>query len=403
MQKKIVLKMQTTDQKKIELAKAYWSQNPDNSWCFDPEQVAKQFSISSNRIPSILSSVCEATHPELTCSGDECHEPRKFTSRSNFLKCLNDARLKERRLRSLFLCAKCRTLESENLRAFRKERKEIATEKIKDWLNESTLKFHPKLYEDCPLQDAFLIDGLLRSAGDAWNGDQLDSWIAYQPHLCAIDVDSKDVYKHLYLNGWITPSANSPLDAFYIDDSDAVRFDFWRVRWLLAEDAFGVPHNHIINITSKILSEASSNAYADLWRWTCMRELHAHFIYCLCIKEISQTNWTAEVEKKLTKVLEVHSLAEAKSIMYFCFDNISADVKDNKNFKPYSSSQLANYFVSMSNRFHAMGRRVFVLKQRSPIKTEAIYTNHLFDNILGGGDEFYFNLTGKQLVGLISV
>lgn len=400
MQKKIVLKMQTTDQKKIELANAYWSQNSDNSWCLDPEQVAKQFSISSNRIPSILSSVCEATHPDLTCSGDECNAPRKLTSRSNFLKCLNDVRLKERRLRATFLCTKCQKLESGHLLAIEKEREEVATEKIRGWLTESTLKFHPKFYEDCPLRDAFFIDGLLRSAGDAWNGAQLDSWIAYQPHLCAVDEEATDVYKHLYFNGWITPDANSPLDAFYIVDDEAVSFDFLRVRWLLAEDAFGAPHTQIIEITRKILSTAQSNEYLDLWRWTCLRELHAHFNYCQSIKPIGQTSWTAEIEQKLSKVLEVHSLAEAKSIIYFCFDNIKTDLKDKKTVKPYSANQLANYFLSMSNRFHTMGRGVCVLKPHVLLGTTAIYTSHLFVHVFGGGDELYLTLTGIKLKNL---
>lgn len=397
----IILKMLTEDEKKNALAHAYWSQKSDGSWEFTPEELAKRFSSTSSRLPSIVATACTAIHAELVCH--RCPEHRLLTSRTHLSRLLNDKRLLKIRPDSAFLCVKCRKAERDAQKVEKIKQQEMADKKIANWRNENLENFHSKSYKNSPLLDAFFIDGLLGYAGDAWQGEQLASWAAYEPHLCAIDTDAIEVYQHLYLNGWIVPDARSPLDAIFVDEDGNVDFDFLRVRWLLAPDADGTPPNQILEITSAILFNAKSNAYLVLWQWTCLHELHAHFNYCKTKKRIDRLQWTQVIEQELAKVLEVHSLAQAKSIMYFCIDNLSNSLNDKKVAYLPAHNQLAGHLLLMSNRWHSSGRSIYVVPHRAPSGVEAIYTSHLFDIVLGGGDELYFNLTGKQLKSLSRV
>lgn len=401
----IIVTMRTEDEKMSELARAYWSQTPEGTWEFKSKELASRFSVSIYKLHSIVASVSNATHADLTCDG--CEKDRKFSSRTFFSELLQEKFISVRLKRNAFLCLECRNFEDTNQQAEEECQLRVTDQKIIDWIDENLMRLYPKSYENSPLLDAFLIDGLLRYAGDAWKGEQLDSWKSYEPHLCETKEGTIEIYQHLYSNGWIVPHANSPTEAFTVDSESNVQFDYLRVNWQLAPNEHERPFNQITTITETLLSKAKSEDLLELWQWTCLHELRAHFNYWHDRYDFGSRGWTEKIEEQLLGVLQDWSLAQAKSIVYFSIKDLTVLLQDRNYVRPHVHNMLAGKFSTLANRYRANGWNLTV-QNRQSTRTEAIHTSHLFDHVLGGGDELYYKLTGNQLrnigtVGSVSV
>lgn len=390
--------MLVSDEKMITLAGEYWSMNPDGQWTFRTPDLAKRFGILHSKLHTYVASICAATNPGLMCNG--CNELHALASRTMFETRLRDSKYKPGKDGTdLFnLCRDCRKRARLQKHAEVMAQQQEEDKKINDWIEAKSIAFQPKSYANASPLHAFLIDGLLRHAGDAWRGDQLDSWATYRPRLCPLMDDTVGVYQYLYSHGWIIPHINSPLDAFWMGADGAIEFDWLLVRWSLADDVNGTNHSEIIDVTESLLREARSDQLFEVWRWVCIRELHGHFDYIYNRFSFIGDGWSDQVEHQLNTLLQVCSLAQAKTIILFSISDLTRAKNDKEHKAPSVYKMIPHAFMRKFNFLVSKGTEITILKRHPDRNSrEAVYTAHLFDFVFDAGDEPFYDLTGVQL------
>lgn len=388
------LEMLTDDKNLVQLARDYWSRDENGSWTHDTRDLTARYGVPKGRLHEFVAKTCTATSTSFACPG--CHTARAVESRSRYEALLREAKRVDRdpRARWAALCPTCRSAEEARRRHEAAERDRLKEQTIIAWLERESLDRPPVSYASAPLLDAFLITGLLRYAGDAWQGDRLAAWDSYRPPLCATAADIVDVYAQLYTRGWITPSANSPLDAFTVDDSGNVRFSALRVNWTLAADMSGLPCDSMLEVAESILHEASSDELGELWYWVCLTELKGQFEYVHDRFQFRSNGWTPAVEKNLRQLLNECSLSRAKSVIFLCFNSLSARLKDKEYATWHVHKMIPGSFLRTFEHYRANGWAIKTVNRQSPAK-EPIYTSHLFNRVLEGGNDLYDELTGQ--------
>ena len=246
------------------------------------------------------------------------------------------------------------------------------------------------------LRDAFLLEGMLSYAGDAWRGSILDGWERHQLLLCSDLDECRSVYEELYRSGWLSPSPNSPLDAFTVEAGDVVGIDALRVNWTLAADLNGEPYEAILTAATNVLRGANAAELMPLWKWVSLCELHAHFNYCHKYWKFRSRGWTPTIESNLTRLLDGCSLGVAKSVMWKCFKHLAAELQKGSRPAAHTYNMLPSNFQRTYDHWCANGWPILPWQRR--VSAESVYTSLMFDRVLGGGTDFYNHLTGSGLV-----
>lgn len=396
------LKFLSDDPTKIQLAKDYWNTNADGGWKHTVEALRQQYSLGKGRVPSAVASICVAFSSDVACP--TCGKKCPLASRSEYadLQRKSGYSFTSYRHKST-VCSECRE-QAEVLRHLeRQEQERRKEEAIINWL--AAAKRQPMPYAAASTMDAFLLDGLLRYAGDAWQGNRLDPWSLHRNRLCPHILDTNEVFQRLYLGGWISPSPTSKLDAFDVDENGTVQFRALEVAWEIAPDADGISYGSLLDVTDTIVSQAPADEIAEVWRWVCLAELHEHFLHTHESYHFRSKGWTPAIQESLARLLESCSLGQAKTLIKKSFHNLAALLQQRTYSAPHVYNMLAGDIQRTFDHFTSKGWPIRPTTR--PFHTvEAIYTGHLFDKILGGGTDHYNNLTGsiiKRGPGTVSI
>lgn len=391
----IKLEFLTDDERLVALATAYWALNDAGGWLHAKVSTLEaMFSVPRGRMHQYVGQACVAKSLEPYCS--HCGASAIFNSRTEVES------IKKRLQRSASprfgwsrICMECRAGAKAKQQAAHEAQLRANQAVLSAWLNQAECN-RSKDYRGMGLREAFLLEGLLSYAGDAWQGQLLDGWEQHQLQLCRDLDDCRNVYEELYLSGWLNPSPNSPLDAFTIEAGDVVGFDVLRVNWTLASDLGGEPHEAILAAAANVLRQASAAELMPLWQWVSLCELRAHFSYCHEHWEFRSRGWTPTIDGNLARLLEVCSLGAAKSIMWKCFRYLASELHRGKRPAAHIYNMLPGSFQRTYDHWRANGWPIHPWERR--VSAEPVYTSLLFDRVLGGGTDFYNRLTGSGLV-----
>jgi hypothetical protein len=254
----------------------------------------------------------------------------------------------------------------------------------------------PRDYNTISARHAFLLDGLLRYAGDSWREEHLDSWNQSRLHLCASKEDVESVYSELHSAGWIRPSPTSPIDAFNVDASGAVIADFLQVTWIVQPDLHGRPYSELLSIFESVQNSASRDELRAIWELVCLFELRAHFAFCKNRHFFECPGWTDGIRAALSNLLADCSLGHAKILIWRCRKSLKAQLEDGV----YNAQRVCRMLPGSFQRAFDYGRSngwppTPWVDLRS-FNSQTIYASHLFNRLLGGGQDLIDRVTGQS-------
>jgi hypothetical protein len=284
------------------------------------------------------------------------------------------------------------------------EKRKIADEKalneqriIAGWRDAASERRQIRAFVEAPVKDAFLLYGLLDSAGSAWNGRELSSWEHYRPRLFAHVEDTQEAYHYLYKNGWIEPSLNTPPNAFSVDSAGGVRFEWARVKWTLCPESANGSPVAVLQLLEDAMNNGTTAEVAELWRWVCMSELREHFESIRRRFSFHSEGWPGALEQTVEQLLDRFSVRQLFGIIWNSCKNIGWQRSDSHYPKGRGRNSISGNLRQTVDRLRASGRPVEAWWTRPGPEREARYTGLLFDRLLVGGDEFYESLTGAKL------
>lgn len=85
--------------------------------------------------------------------------------------------------------------------------------------------------------------------------------------------------------------------------------------------------------------------------------------------------------------------------MWKSFTDLFVALKKGKMTSPHAYNSIPSSFQRKFDHYQAQGWR-FTNMHRRGQANEPIYTGHLFDRVLGGGNHFYNTLTGNMFENL---
>lgn len=387
----IKLEFLTDDESLIALATVYWAMDDTGAWLHKKvSTVETMFNVPRGRLHQYVSQACVAKSLAPYCSA--CSAPAIFNSRT-------DAESYRKRLQRSHhprvgwapICMDCRANERAKEQAAHEAKLRAHHDAVRDWLSDRGRYPQMKDYRSIGLREAFLLTGLLGYAGESWRGQYLDSWESHRTRLCGDENDCPNVYHELYQLGWLNPNPNSPLDALAVEAGGALSCDMLRVNWVLAVDQGGEPFEAVMDASADRLRRAHAAELMPLWLWVSLRELHSHFNYCHEHFSFRSRGWTPTIEGNLARLLEECSLAVAKTVMFKCFKHLASELQKNKLPAAHTYNKLPGGFQHTYDLWRANGWLLEPWRRR--ISTESVYTSLLFDRVLGGGTDFYNNLS----------
>lgn len=261
-------KFTTSDEKFIALAKAYWQKDSSGKWLYKMIELETQYDIRKGKVHATVSGVCKMSDSELACP--TCSNLFEFSTHTGYESSLELKKKYIRLGREIESCHECQMRAAVLQRAEEEAQNRRRDEIIKNWLLEPTQAEPLTDYTQIALKHAFLLDGLLRYAGDDWREDKLDAWVTNKPKLCDSEEDIRTAYFELHLAGLIAPSANSPLDAFIVYGDDVIGFDELRVNWTIASDTGGAPYSELLRLTDTVLRSATAKEMRPIWEWVSL-------------------------------------------------------------------------------------------------------------------------------------
>jgi hypothetical protein len=392
----IRLEFLTEDENLIALATAYWAMDESGAWMHSKvSALESMFNVPRGRVHQYVrqASVTKSLTPY--CS--KCGAPATFNSRTDadsFKKRLQ--RSTHPRFGWNHACTDCVARARTEQQSAREAKQKAHNDLVHQWLRERGRDQQIKDYRSIGLREAFLLNGLLGYAGESWRGKELDSWESHRTQLCGDELDCCNVYEELYQSGWLSPSPNSPFDAFTFDADGTLSCDIGRVRWVLATDQGGAPFEAVLDAAADRLRQAGSAELVPLWRWVSLRELHSHFNYWHKQFNFRSRGWTPTIEGNLARLLEDCSLGVAKTVMHKSFKHLASELQKKKLTAAHVYNMLPGNFQRTLDHWRANGWHIHPWVRR--VSTEPIYTSLLFDRVLGGGTDFYNNLTSSRLI-----
>ena len=392
----IKLEFLTDNEHLIALATAYWNMDDDGTWLHKKvSSLESMFDIPRGRVHQHANQACVAKSLAPYCS--ECGAPAIFNSRTEVES------YKKELQRSTALgfgwnqvCTNCRADEKPKQQAAHEAALRARHDLVRSWLQKADSDHTAMNYRSMGLREAFMLQGLLSYAGDAWRGRELDGWEQHRMQLCGDIADCRSVYEDLYRAGWLKLSPNSPLDAFALEEGDTVGFDCLRVNWTLAADQGGEPFEAILDVATDVLHRTDTAELMSLWQWVSLCELRSHFNYCHTHWKFRSRGWTPTIESNLVRLLNECSLGVAKSVIWKCFKHLAAELQKHSRPAAHTYNMLPSSFQRTYDHWRANGWPIHPWERR--VSTESVYTSLLFDRILGGGTDFYNRLTKSELV-----
>lgn len=387
------LEFLTDDQRLIDLATAYWSRSPDAKWTYKLTEIQQTFGFGHGQVPSTVASNCVARLSTVRCP--ECGLGKPVRSRADF----EYARKTEHRRRSGSDASKdiCRTCRDNRVRlelAARQAAVRAAEARLNAWVDALDDEPPTRRYASMSLREAFLLDGLLRYAGDAHRAEDLSAWSAGMPKLCDTEEDTRAVFKELYDANWLAPSPSTPLDAFSVSPSGEPTTDVLRVKWKLATDSDDGQPLSLLQYAQAIERDATAAELHPIWEWVCLCELRAHFAFCQR-KWHWPRGWTDATQKSLLDLLTECSLGTAKTVIWKCFKNLAAELQRRDRHPAHVYNMMPGSFLTTFDYYQARGWKIEPWRPLS----SALYSQHLFNRVMGGGAQFYDSGTGKGFLG----
>lgn len=379
----IRLEFLTNDEDLVALSKAYWALDEHENWQYAKvSSLEGIFSIPHGRVHHFVKQACVAKSLTSFCS--ICSAPATVKSRL-------DAEAIARRVNRTEVCSNCQYEEINKRQAARKAEIQARNEVVSAWLFDVGDSPPIKSYATMNLRHAFLLEGLISHTGDACRGREIDAWEKHQTPLCDDLEDCASVYQELYDSGLIFPNSNSPLDAFSVENNKVTSPDVLRVNWILATATEENQFEAISEATAAVLNQADATDLTSLWKWVCLCELRGHFNYCHKRWGFKSQGWTSSIEHNLTRLLQECSLGVAKTVMWISFKNLAAELHSGRFPHRRIYNMLPGKFLRTYFHWQANDWQLSPWIRRS--SRESIYTSLLFDQVLGGGTDFYNDLT----------
>lgn len=390
----ITLEFLTTDERLIEIARAYWEFGEDGKW-IKTSEIENRLEISRGRVPSIVAPICLAYSSSVRCT--QCNHLLGFNSRAKLDEELRMIKQKRRGRCNYYepICSACQEdSERKQLAAIvaKARAAELAIKSELDFIHEDP---HTLDYSNMTLRQGFLLDGLLRSAGDCWRGETLDAWTEAKVKLCDTEEDIRSVYRELYRSSWLRPCSTNSLDLFTVGENDQLVFDELKVRWNVAADKFGLLFNDILKIADLVQKEATPEQLRPIWEWVCLCELKGHFYWCHKDWDFKSRGWTLAMERGALDLLSVCSIGSAKLIMKRCCKNIASELQKRSRPAAHTYNMLPGNLRKTFDFYIGAGWQVNPYNRQNS-SVEPIFTSHLFDRLLKSGNFGYRNLNGNS-------
>ena len=384
------LEFSTDDLHLIALATAYWSRAEGRNWDYKLSEVESTFSKGRGKVLPAVAAVCIARLDSHQCT--DCAQGIPMRSRADADFALKKSRWRRRATESGPICAACR-----DLRVARDmERRRAAVRASHELIAAHRAAFidgpPERDYEAMTLREAFLLAGMLRYAGDAWRAPALSAWSTGLPPLCDTEADTRAVFDELYACGWMTPSPDSPSEAFSVSAGGVLEIDVLRVGWVFAADAGGRPASSLLGVAQSIEASASGAELHAIWQWVCLSELRAQFAHCQR-EEKWPGHWSDALQRNLLELLEVCPLGPAKTILWKCIRFLTADLHARKRPVPHTYNMLPGNLLRTFDLYQSRGWNITSWRPLS----SALYSQHLFNHVMGGGPELYDIGTGSVL------
>nr|WP_315481933.1 hypothetical protein [uncultured Undibacterium sp.] len=392
----------TVDRTEIQLAQSYWALNSSGEWAFSMNELATKFSCKRTSIPTLVRRYCVAHAQSIVCV--TCNKnPKKVHSRTEYDATIYKVASTNRwsRRSQPHQCQECTAEATRILRLENQEK--ILSEKliVTRFLDNLKKIFESKNYTNIPVKDAFLLYGILSNSDEYFEDGTLASIKSNHTILFAHPNDTIEAYKYLCLNSWITLNPSSKFSSFSVVDSEIDSLDIHSVDWILAKDCSNIPFNQFTGLLEKTLFNAAPADLIDIWYWVCISELRKYFEDIQVQFNLEENLWKPLIEQKLKELLKVCSVGQAKDVIRITLTNIVESFQDNHYAKAHVYNMIPSNFLRTFERSRADGFKLRTW-DRPSIEHEAIFTGLLFDKLMGGGTNFYNELTGEKLEQMIA-
>lgn len=385
-----------------ELAEAYWALDDDGQWKSKVAAIERKFGVKQGQTKQQVAGICVAIATVHNC--DTCSRPFHVRARADFEGAQKIAYRRARGFNADLVCARCEDekyqaklaalVDEQNRMRLAAAAAARATDlKIENWLGSLANTPLERSYQSMTLREAFLLDGLLRYAGDAWHEHQLEAWSANRLELCDLEVDIRHVYRELHAAGWLMPHPNSPTGAFTLGSDDSVVVDELRVDWVVAADVDGLPYQSLLDFANAVQRHATSAELYAIWQWVGLCELRAHFATCYEECHFRSRGWTAAVHNSVIRLLDECSLGVAKTVMYKSFNYLAIQLQKRQRPAAHIYNMLPGNMLETADYWRSRG---WQFKSWRPLSS-SIYSRHLFNRVMGGGEECYDKVTGSSL------
>jgi len=393
---RLTLEFTTSDQSLIALCEDYWARTNDGKWMYRMQFLEQKHGIASGRVPLTVAKACHATMPEIQCS--RCHGLIPMNSHAAYSAALRETGwAKYGRARYSVLCTGCQRGIKQQERAAALAAREARDALVLSWLQDGEQKSSAVNYDSMSLLHAFLLDGLLLHAGDAWRGEHLDAWMLYRPQLCSMTDDIRTVYRELYEGGWLRPSTANPLTAFKVAENGHIEFDVLQVSWVIAQDVNTGSAESIREHTNFVLRHVLTSRLRGVWQWVSLCELRASYARYHKDRLTQGAKWSDAMDRVVIDLLERCSVGRLKQLLWYSCHKVTNELSKRGRSLQGTYNKLPGFLSEAFDYFTKHGSRG---EPYAPERPRAILTSHLFDHIMGSSEDMFTTLTGETLIKL---
>jgi hypothetical protein len=370
----------TDDTNLRDLAQRYWASDAAGGWIETTEVLATAKNVPKHQIIKHVNGAVTVYLQSVSCSC--CGSLAKVSNRTEYRKLISISSKSSKQ----YTCAAC-LLKMRDAEIQRKKDLETAKkQQIEAVLDEiagrqfdfSTLSFVDAVY--CHL--------IRQAAGLDAESPAFDT-----QNLFIVPNASKrtGIFKQLFAKGILTISHQSPISAFGVGDG-GVTYSPEQVFWTFATDVNGFDSSVVTQFIYDAIEKADAEALSNLWHEIAQQECEAYF-YELC-ERYRFSNWayTDSVAESIDYVLQKFSIPQVWGLMYNEFKNLAALVQAGTYNKRHIENMFSGNMRRRSDRWIANNWDAKPWSRR-PFEKESYLTSFLFDNLFGGGNHDWDNLT----------
>lgn len=383
------------DPRSVALAHAYWGRSEKPGWERKVKDVEKDFGIAAGLTVKEVNRIAHARVVDRRCS--TCGQPLFVRTRNDYESIVRNLTPPDSAALRPVQCRDCWTTTLEAHLAATRAEKAAQQQRVAQWIADTEDRLGVRDYADISARHAFLLGGLLLHSGQAWKNPHLAPWNSFKVPLCAHMANIEQTFKELWREGWLIPNPALSGAGAWISDKGELNADWRLVSWKLPADLNDRSPEQLMALMQRAVSAAQPTQLREIWLSVCLDEFRAHFEFCQNRWRFGGEGWSDVVNWNYQQLLMVCSLGRAKSITWRSFNYLGGVLQRKEKPASHVFNMAAGNLLRAYDRYQTNGWTINSWK-RLPVSKEPVYTSHLFDHVLGGGNASYDELTGEQFV-----